>query len=196
MDCNFYLQLLAPHDPKGTAWWASGTSACLGVRHRSWTRNRRPSGHWWSPLRPLWRQKHRVSPSSVLRPRYQREEGVLPSPPQPPASAQLPTPELPQVAADAAAEPSPLPLKHGAASHASQARRWGEGARSRDHWLVGRLKPAPWLVLRVMGGESLRRNGEGSRRCQPVRTSSWYCEEDTQLPRTRWRTQVSRACEI
>lgn len=90
-------------------------------------------------------------PASPVGLRHQNAEGcsftTLPT-----LSTQLPTPELPQVPTNAAAEPTPLPLKHGATLHT---RTWGRG-HSRDRWLVLVWSQVRWLVLRVMGGKSLR----------------------------------------
>lgn len=77
----------------------------------------------------------------------------------PAPSTQLPTPELPQFSADAAAEPTPLPLKHGdRPSHGGV----GEGGLTGiADWSEVRSQ-ARWLVLRVMGGKSLRLKEEES----------------------------------
>lgn len=161
VDSNFHLQLLAHGDPACSARWPSGTSACLGGRHHSWTGSRRPSGHWWSPLRPLWRQEHRMRLASTLGPRHQREEGCFPHhlTTSPAASTKLPTPELPQGMADAAAEPTPLPLKHGAALYPWT---WGRG-HSRDRWLVPGLKPSSMIGSQGNGREKPEAGGRGIR---------------------------------
>lgn len=190
-DCDFHLQLLDHHDPRGTARWPSGTSACLGGRHHSWTRSRRPLGHWSNLLRPLRRQEHKVSLSSTLGPKDYREERC---------SAHHLTrafhpaayPRTASVLGRRCRRTNPAALE---TWRSALTRGCGGRGANRDRWLVWGAKPSSMIGSQSNGREKPEAKG---RRVWSL-PESWrkrgFVEKPLIFPLIR-RRRASHACEF
>ena len=101
----------------------------------------------------------------------------------PTPAAQPPTPKLPQVVADAATEPTPLPLKHGEASRSS--RQDSEGGAGRGgrwgHWLVLGPKPSSMIGCQSNASEKPEARRRRFWSLPAVRSCLWNCEELSKL---------------